>query len=187
MKYVSTQAQIEVNRISENVANALAAIAEKGVTVPDDSGSDALAALIRAIETGGLPEGFTAVETGTYTPTSNKTSFTITYTLGVRPNFVIVFPVDLDELVNSSGVAFVAYIPETGSVSGVYSNMSRVNAYKSSSTNFPSTFTREGQSSSNLTTTSTYVMSNNSSRFFTGGVTYYWVAANITALEVYMP
>lgn len=45
--------QSEINRISSNVTAALAAIADKGVTVPDGSNSDSLASLIAAIEAGG--------------------------------------------------------------------------------------------------------------------------------------
>lgn len=49
--------QSEINRISGNVADALAAIAEKGVTVPNGSNSDALAGLIAAIQAGGGGNG----------------------------------------------------------------------------------------------------------------------------------
>ena len=45
--------QSEITRISGNVTAALAAIANKGVTVPDGSTSDALAELIASIEVGG--------------------------------------------------------------------------------------------------------------------------------------
>lgn len=45
--------QTQIDRISGNVTAALAAIAEKGVTVPDGSNSDALAELIASIEAGG--------------------------------------------------------------------------------------------------------------------------------------
>lgn len=45
--------QSEISRISGNVAAALAAIAEKGVSVPSGSKSDALASLIASIEAGG--------------------------------------------------------------------------------------------------------------------------------------
>ena len=45
--------QTEIDRISGNVSAALSAIAEKGVSVPDGSTSDALAELIAAIEAGG--------------------------------------------------------------------------------------------------------------------------------------
>lgn len=69
--------QTQIDRISGNVTAALAAIAEKGVTVPDGSGSDALAALIAAIEAGGgggadLDFGFDEIETGTYTPATDS-------------------------------------------------------------------------------------------------------------------
>lgn len=47
--------QTQIDRISGNVSAALSAIAEKGVTVPSGSNSDALAGLIASI--GGLPEG----------------------------------------------------------------------------------------------------------------------------------
>lgn len=45
--------QSEINRISGNVANALTAIANKGVTIPADSNSDDLATLIGQIQQGG--------------------------------------------------------------------------------------------------------------------------------------
>lgn len=45
--------QSEITRLSGNVTAALAAIADKGVTVPDGSNSDSLAALIESIEAGG--------------------------------------------------------------------------------------------------------------------------------------
>lgn len=45
--------QSEINRISGNVANALTAIANKGVTVPQGSNSDDLATLIAQISGGG--------------------------------------------------------------------------------------------------------------------------------------
>lgn len=45
--------QTQIDRISGNVSAALAAIAEKGVTVPDGSNSDALHELILSIEAGG--------------------------------------------------------------------------------------------------------------------------------------
>lgn len=43
----------DISRIKSNVASALAAIADKGVTVPDGSTSDALAELIASIQAGG--------------------------------------------------------------------------------------------------------------------------------------
>lgn len=42
----------EISRISDNVSSALSAIADKGVTVPEDANSDSLATLIAKVETG---------------------------------------------------------------------------------------------------------------------------------------
>lgn len=52
----------QIDRLSGNVTDALAAIAEKGVTVPDGSTSDALAGLIASIEVGGGAEYVDASE-----------------------------------------------------------------------------------------------------------------------------
>lgn len=43
----------DLSRVKSNITAALAAIAEKGVTVPDGSNSDALAELIASIQAGG--------------------------------------------------------------------------------------------------------------------------------------
>lgn len=59
----------EKARIKGNVAAALSAIAEKGVTVPDGSNSDALAGLIASIQAGGT------VITGTVTLNGSWTSY----------------------------------------------------------------------------------------------------------------
>lgn len=57
----------DVSRIKGNITAALAAIADKGVTVPDGSTSDALASLIESIEAGG------SIYTGNFTYESDKT------------------------------------------------------------------------------------------------------------------
>ena len=60
----------DVSRIKGNITAALAAIADKGVIVPDGSTSDALAGLIASIEAGGVDLGdyFTDIFIGTLTP-----------------------------------------------------------------------------------------------------------------------
>lgn len=55
--------QSEINRISGNVANALTAIANKGVTVPQGANSDDLATLIGQIQTGGGTGAISIVDT----------------------------------------------------------------------------------------------------------------------------
>lgn len=76
-----------------NVDAALAAIAEKGVSVPTGSTSDALAALIASIEAGG---GGVKMSTGTYTPAADEhlgTPFTaFEHNSGFIPNVFVMFP-----------------------------------------------------------------------------------------------
>lgn len=74
--------QSEITRLSDNVTAALAAIADKGVTVPDGSNSDSLAALIAAIEAGGGKSYFEKVTIAT-----QLRNYTMTHNLGVIPNF----------------------------------------------------------------------------------------------------
>lgn len=83
--------QTQIDRISGNVAAALSAIAEKGVTVPDGSTSDALAELITSIEAGGSASGFAKVATGTIIPSSNVTSLNIEHGLGQAADITIVY------------------------------------------------------------------------------------------------
>lgn len=68
--------QTEIDRISGNVSAALSAIAEKGVTVPDGSTSDALAELIQAIQAGGGDQTIDGrpFAWGILTPAENITS-----------------------------------------------------------------------------------------------------------------
>ncbi len=78
--------QIQIDRISGNVTDALAAIAAKGVTVPTGSKSDALAELIGAIEAGG--GGVTVQkQSGTVTTGSNGRA---TISCGFKPDMVLV-------------------------------------------------------------------------------------------------
>lgn len=69
--------QTEIDRISGNVSAALAAIAEKGVAVPDGSTSDALAELIASIQAGGGMK----VCSGTFTPAENTKQYTVEHDL----------------------------------------------------------------------------------------------------------
>ena len=81
----------DVSRIKGNITAALAAIADKGVTVPDGSTSDALAELIASIEAGGSASGFAAVDTGTITPSSNLSLLQASHELGQKPDVAIVY------------------------------------------------------------------------------------------------
>lgn len=77
----------DVSRIKGNITAALAAIADKGVTVPDGSTSDALASLIASIEAGG--GGGAKIATGSFTPAEDCNHYVITHNLGEKPNLAI--------------------------------------------------------------------------------------------------
>ena len=79
----------DVSRIKGNVTAALAAIADKGVTVPAGSTSDALAGLIASIEAGG--GGGYEVSIGIITPTEDSTALSFEHGLSKAPDYVIVF------------------------------------------------------------------------------------------------
>lgn len=85
--------QTQIDRISGNVAAALAAIADKGVTVPDGSTSDALAELIASIEAGGGASGFAKVTKGSVRITSviSSSTLTIEHGLGQKPDIAILY------------------------------------------------------------------------------------------------
>lgn len=89
--------QSEITRLSDNVTAALAAIAGKGVTVPDGSNSDSLASLIAAIEAGG---GSVKMTKGSITfaeniPINSSSTYIVQHDLGVTPDlFLFIFRVD---------------------------------------------------------------------------------------------
>lgn len=77
--------------IEDTTLTAIAnAIREKGGTNAAMTPAE-MAALIDAIEAGGgVPEGLTAVTAGSFTPTSNTTSYSVKHGLGTTPTFAIV-------------------------------------------------------------------------------------------------
>ena len=85
--------QTQIDRISRNVSAALAAIANKGVNVPDGSTSDALAELIESIQAG---EGCSKFVTGSFTTGSDQIIVTVEHGLGEIPNVYIVLTYDID-------------------------------------------------------------------------------------------
>lgn len=74
--------QTQIDRISDAVSAVKAALTEKGVTVPDGTKVDGLAALIAAIESGG---GGSTVASGIITPATTTQSITIEHNLGKAP------------------------------------------------------------------------------------------------------
>ena len=80
--------QSEITRLENAKAAIMAAIEGKGVTVPEATLLDGMAALIESIESGG--GGGTKISIGTYTPTGNTSHITVPHMLGVIPTFAFV-------------------------------------------------------------------------------------------------
>lgn len=94
--------QTELTRIINAKAAIKTAIEGKGVTVPDGTLLDGMAALIESIEAGGGSGNFA---TGTFTTTDDITSnIVINHNLGVKPKFIIV--------VSTESLAYVRSNPE---------------------------------------------------------------------------
>lgn len=103
----------DVSRIKGNITAALAAIADKGVNVPDGSTSDALASLIASIEAGGggglnIPSDITnfAVDTLTLSGGSGVTSAKAYHSLGVVPTAAILIN-STPRYIKSSGKSYI--------------------------------------------------------------------------------
>lgn len=78
--------QSEITRLQNAKAAIKAAIEGKGVTVPDGTLLDGMAALIESIEAGGGG----SIVAGTYTPASTQTNrVTVTHNLGKEPTGVL--------------------------------------------------------------------------------------------------
>ena len=88
--------QTQIDRLASAKAAIKAAIEGKGVTVPDGTLLDGMAALIESIEAGGgggLPSPFTNITTGTFTleSLSYANAYTITHSLGKAPKLFAVY------------------------------------------------------------------------------------------------
>lgn len=97
----------DVSRIKGNITAALAAIADKGVTVPDGSTSDALAELIASIEAGGSGLDFSSIgyqggASGSVTFETDLPDISFSY-IGEPAKILLFYTEDLDALYASSG------------------------------------------------------------------------------------
>lgn len=112
--------QSEITRLSDNVTAALAAIADKGVTVPDGSNSDSLAALIAAIEAGGGSDnvdlsGFpniSKVKTGSFTLTSNASIYEVSHGLGELPKIFVCLVNGSSKINKAFACAVASQVPD---------------------------------------------------------------------------
>ena len=101
--------QTELTRITNAKAAVKAAIEGKGVTVPEGTKLDGMAALVESIEAGGGGK----IVTGTFTLAESARNITINHGLGVVPNFGLIIvnpsysPVD-------NTLCACAYFPNIG-------------------------------------------------------------------------
>ena len=85
--------QTELTRLQSAKAAIKTAIEGKGVTVPDATLLNGMAALIESIEAGGGNAKFVS---GSFTPESNYTQVNVVHGLGEIPNVYAVFTYDID-------------------------------------------------------------------------------------------
>ena len=93
------QMATQLNSANTAVTDALTVISEKGVTVPNGSGVDALAGLIAAIESGGGSLqatgdfAITGSVSGTYTPASQTSRIFVNVPAGITPKIAFIYPI----------------------------------------------------------------------------------------------
>lgn len=111
----------EITRLENAKAAIAAAIAEKGVTVPDGTLLDGMAALIEGIQAGGV-----TIEFGTHTPTTTTSldlPYKIDHNLGYVPDIFFLYSVTYEASYNIFCiVARFKYLllSETGDTFGSY-------------------------------------------------------------------
>lgn len=107
--------QTELTRITNAKSAIKTAVEGKGVTVPDGTKLDALAALVDSIEVGG---GGCTITSGSFTPASDPTyGYTVTHGLGKIPE---VFVCWISQNLTGSGIR--SYY-----MCGIYSNSLNIN------------------------------------------------------------
>ena len=159
--------QTQIDRISGNVSAALAAIADKGVTVPDGSTSDALAELIAAIESGGA-SGFAAVATGERTLSTSMSNVNVLHGLGQIPDVVILYIPDFTA--STTGIVASILLKSKYQINAGRHNSSGYGAYieKNTYTLDETECTFNGRIQ--------YGSGNSSYTSFSSGKTYKWIA-----------
>lgn len=160
----------EISRIKSAKSAISAAIAGKGVTVPDGTLLDGMAALIEAIEAGGggggvLPTPFTNITTGTFTLASLSycNNYPITHGLGIVPTLFAVYN---DVNVPASGsIAYIIYLAHSNT------NTSGFGAYADSKDNVKGALI----ASKVVVDENTFTF-NESTRYFGSNRQFRWVA-----------
>ena len=105
--------QTEITRI-ESAKTALAtAIEGKGVTVPEGTKLDGMAALVEAISAGG-GSGWAQLAYGTFTPAADTYDYVVTHNLGVKPDLIVVWSSDASTPSTSKGVLAIGTSAKIG-------------------------------------------------------------------------
>ena len=157
--------QTQIDRLASAKAAIKTAIEGKGVTVPDATLLDGMAALIESIEAGGGASGFSAIATGTVTPTTNPSSLTVSHGLGQTPDVTVVFSANSAPPTNGMLTSVVLS-------NGRYFNLG--SASSSSYSGWSSMFSSSAVGSSTVRITATVGSSKNS--YFAKNYTYRWIA-----------
>lgn len=137
----------DVSRIKGNITAALAAIADKGVTVPDGSTSDALASLIASIEAGGGGN----IATITFTPAS-KGGLKIPFEKDGDVILIVCFRNSFIYGTDDTGYGDQNEVPVACTLVGLYANGGKqypFHLYNSSSSGFSSAVYKAGSYSVN--------------------------------------
>ena len=163
----------EISRLKSAKSAIAAAIAGKGVTVPDGTLLDGMAALINSIEaggggSGGLPSPFTNITTGTFTleSLSYVNAYTITHSLGKAPKLFAVYH-DESGRFSGSAIDYVLYMDN----SNTYFSNPGVGCCASNKFATVKVIKR-----SEVTISENTFTYDNSTDYFGSSVTYRWVA-----------
>lgn len=97
--------QSEITRLESAKSAIAAAIAGKGVTVPDGTLLDGMAALIDAIQAGGGGN----IVAGSFTPTSNMKTFKVNHNFNTKDICFVVFMSD-NKAYASRGVLYSSFV-----------------------------------------------------------------------------
>ena len=173
--------QSEISRLTQAVSDAYAEVANKGGTVPASAVIGNLASAIASIQGGsgggGLPDGITALDTGTYTPSSDQKSIVrIDHGLGVAPNFCI-WMIEADTSQNvlvSTGLFGASFQKNTVMSSYVYNAHFAFRGYSSSSSGNVSGSSAVDADDTYFTSTKAPLMGS-SAYPIKAGYTYRWV------------
>ena len=106
--------QTELTRITNAKAAIKTAIEGKGVTVPEATLLDGMAALIESIESGG-GSGGAQLAYGTFTPAADTYDYLVTHNLGVMPDLIVVWSSDTSTPSTSKGVLAIGTLAKIGS------------------------------------------------------------------------